>query len=55
MANEWITATGAIAATVLTPFLTAFVLRLWQDDLQRLQSVSEFRVKRVEALRSPEG
>jgi hypothetical protein len=50
MANEWIPSTGAIVAAVLTPFLTAFVPRLWQDDMRRLRSVSETRVKNLEAL-----
>jgi hypothetical protein len=40
----------ALVTALVTPILAAFLPRLWQDDLQRLRSVSEARVKRLEAL-----
>jgi hypothetical protein len=37
-------------ATLLVAFLNILLPRLWQDDLRRLQSESETRVKRFEAV-----
>jgi hypothetical protein len=53
--GSWLTPALALAllmplVALLTPILNAFLPRLWQDDLQRLRSVSETRVKRLEAL-----
>lgn len=42
----WLTAVTALA----TPFIGAFLPRLWQGDLRRMQSVAETRVKRLEAV-----
>lgn len=36
--------------TLLVPFLNIFLPRLWQDDLRRLQSEAETRIKRFEAV-----
>ena len=38
------------APALLAPVLTAFLPRLWQDELRRLQFESETRVKRLDAL-----
>jgi hypothetical protein len=46
----WLTPAIALVTALVTPILAAFLPRLWQDDLQRLRSVSETRVKRLEAL-----
>ena len=53
--GSWLTPTTVVALLVplvalLVPLLNAFLPRLWQDDLQRLRSVSETRVKRLEAV-----
>ena len=48
--GSWFTPVIALVTALATPILAAFLLRLWQDDLQRLRSVSETRVKRLEAL-----
>jgi hypothetical protein len=42
---------GLLVTGVLAPFVAAFASRrFWQDDLQRLRSISETRVKRLEAV-----
>ena len=48
--GSWFTPVIALVTALATPILAAFLPRLWQDDLQRLRSVSETRVKRLEAL-----
>src|SRR5215831_11101229 len=54
MLDAWsgalITASATVLVAVLTPVLGAFLPRLWQDDLRRLQAASETRLKRLEAL-----
>jgi hypothetical protein len=51
MADAWSWQPLLTAATaLLTPVLTAFLPRLWQDESRRLQSESETRVKKLEAL-----
>jgi hypothetical protein len=52
-ASSWqslLTPAVALVTALVTPILSAFVPRLWQDDLRRLQSESESRIKRLEAL-----
>src|SRR5438045_8299470 len=50
MAGDWITASATIAVAIVTPFLTAFVPRMWQNEQRRLQAEAETRVKILEAL-----
>src|SRR5262245_51319157 len=47
---EWVKAILTVVSAVLVQVLGAFLPRLWQDDLRRLQAESETRVKRFEAL-----
>ena len=42
---------GFLVTGLLVPFVATFASRyFWQDDLQRLRSISETRVKRLEAV-----